>query len=252
MINWEGLYSKLLEEKQNMGGENHHVVPRHDGGKDEHGIVSLSRRYHILAHYIRYRWLRQSGDRVAYRMMNGQLKNPMHDDQLKAKHKALMQTPEQREKYRKPKSAEAKQALSQARKKYVGSLEDTRVMTQHMQTAEAREKRRLSRIQSHKKNPAKVLERAAKAGLTRKEKNKLLTQEEKKIKYGSPTVTNGRWKGYLVIEKGMDKQIYDTIKQAAEELKLAYSTLLNAIQRGTGTEKSILHGTNIYLTKNLE
>tara|TARA_R110000868_G_C10690340_1_gene748242 strand:+ start:46 stop:804 length:759 start_codon:yes stop_codon:yes gene_type:complete len=252
MINWENLYTLLLETKQSLEGEQHHVLPKHAGGRDEDGIVRLSRRYHILAHYLRYRWLGAQGDRVAFKMMSGQLKNPMHDALIKAKHKKIMQTPEQREKYKKPKSAETKEALSQARKKYVSALESTLVMTHHMQTPEIIEKRRLSIIEGNKQNPERVLERAARVGQARKEKNKLLSAEELKAQYGSPTVTNGKWRGYVVIEKHGTREIYETIKQAAQVLNLAYSTMLNAIKKGTGTEKSILYGTTIYLSKDIK
>jgi hypothetical protein len=76
MINWELLYNKLLETKSAETGEKHHIVPKHDGGKDEDGLVILERKHHILAHYIRFRWKGQVGDRVAYKMMSGQETNP--------------------------------------------------------------------------------------------------------------------------------------------------------------------------------
>jgi len=252
MIDWQKLYNVLLETKQSLEGEQHHIIPRHAGGKDENGIVRLPRRYHVLAHYIRYRWLQEQGDRVAFKMMSGQLKNPMHDTLIKAKHKSIMQTPEQRQKYKKPKSPETREALSQARKRYVSGLENTQVMTQHMQTPEIIEKRRLSIVEGNKQNPGRVLERAARAGQARKEKNKLLSAEELKAQYGSPTITNGKWRGYVVIEKHGTREIYETIKQAAQVLNLAYSTMLNAIKKGTGTEKSILYGTTIYLSKDIK
>lgn len=251
MIDWQNLYSTLLETKQSTVGEKHHNKPKHDGGTDEDGLTTLPRRYHILAHYIRYRWLGQLGDKLAFRMMTGQLVNPMHDESVKKKHREIMQTPEQRRKYSKPKTEQTKKAFSTARKKYVATLEDPGVLTQHMRNAESREKARLKRIENNKKNPERVLERAARAGLTRREKNKELTVEELKARYGSPSITNGKWKGYLVIEKDNTKVVFNTIKEAAQNLNMAYSTLLNAIKRGTGTEKTQLYGTSVYLTKTI-
>jgi hypothetical protein len=71
MINWELLYNKLLETKSAETGEKHHIVPKHDGGKDEDGIVILERKHHILAHYIRFRWKGQIYDKKAATLMSG-------------------------------------------------------------------------------------------------------------------------------------------------------------------------------------
>ena len=92
---------------------------------------------------------------------------------------------------------------------------------------------------------------AKKIALVLQENNKKLTPEQLKQRYGSPTVTNGKWKGYVVIEKEGSTAIFETIKIAAQELKIGYSTLLQAIKRGTGTNRSILHNATIYLKKEL-
>jgi hypothetical protein len=251
MIDWESLYSKLLVEKQNTSGERHHIKPRYEGGTDEDGIVVLSRRYHILAHFIRYRWLKGYGDRVAYKIMSGQVKNPMHDEELKAKHKALMQTEEQRKKYTYAKSEETKSKFKKARKEYIKTLPDLRILTVQMQTPEVVAKRKEAIVKYNRENPEKVKTRAQKAHQTLQENNKKLTPEQLKQRYGSPTVTNGKWKGYVVIEKEGSTAIFETIKIAAQELKIGYSTLLQAIKRGTGTNRSILHNATIYLKKEL-
>jgi hypothetical protein len=83
MVNWENLYNKLVTEKAIIDGEKHHIVPKHSGGKDEDGIVILERRYHILAHYIRWRWKKEIGDKAAYQIMRGQIINPMLDPEMK-------------------------------------------------------------------------------------------------------------------------------------------------------------------------
>jgi len=251
MIDWESLYNRLLEVKKSEIGEKHHVVPRYAGGTDADGIVVLPRRYHILAHFIRYRWLRGYGDRVAYKIMSSQLVNPMHDPELKAKHKALMQTEEQREKRAYPKSEETKKKFKEAREKYIGNLSDARALTAQMQTPDVVEKRRIAIKKYNRENPERVKIRAQKSAQTIKEKNQHLTSEELKQRYGSPTVTNGKWKGYVVVEKEGKTLVFETIKIAAQELKLGYNTLLQAIKRGTGTNRSILYNATIYLKKEL-
>jgi hypothetical protein len=251
MIDWESLYIKLLVEKQGTSGERHHVKPRYEGGTDEDGIVVLPRRYHILAHFIRYRWLRGYGDRVAYKIMSGQVKNPMHDDELKAKHKALMQTQEQRQKYAYVKSEETKNKFKEARKNYIKTLPDLRVLTLHMQTPDVIAKRGIAIKKYNLKNPEKVKARAERTSRTIKERNKKLTSEQLKQQYRSPTVTNGKWRGYVVVEKEGKTQIFETIKIASQKLNIGYTTLLQAIKRGTGTSRSILHNATIYLKKEL-
>lgn len=251
MIDWESLYNRLLEVKKSDIGERHHVVPRYAGGTDEDGIVVLPRRYHILAHFIRYRWLGGYGDRVAYKIMSSQLTNPMHDPELKAKHKALMQTEEQRIKYAYPKSEETKKKFRESRKKYIETLSDVRILTAHMQTREVIEKRREKVKEYVKNNPEKVKLTRQKAAQTVRENNKKLTSEQLKQRYGSPTITNGKWKGYVVIEKEGSTLIFDTIKIASKELKVGYNTLLQAIKKGTGTKRSILYGATIYLKKEI-
>jgi hypothetical protein len=83
MIDWQSLYKKLLVDKKCLQGERHHIIPKHDGGTDLDGIVILERRYHILAHYIRWRWKKQAGDKIAYKIMKGQIINPMLDPESK-------------------------------------------------------------------------------------------------------------------------------------------------------------------------
>jgi len=251
MIDWESLYNRLLEVKKSEIGEKHHVVPRYAGGTDADGIVVLPRRYHILAHFIRYRWLKGYGDRVAYKIMSSQLVNPMHDPELKAKHKALMQTEEQRKKYAYPKSEETREKFKEARKKYIETLPDIRTLTTQMQTPDVIKKRRIAIKKYNKENPERVKVRAQKSAQTIKERNQHLTSEELKQRYRSPTVTNGKWKGYVVVEKEGKTLVFETIKIAAQELKLGYNTLLQAIKRGTGTNRSILYNATIYLKKEL-
>ena len=183
--------------------------------------------------------------------MSGQVKNPMHDEGLKAKHKALMQTEEQRKKYTYAKSEETKSKFRESRKKYIDTLPDLRILTIQMQTPDVIAKRGKAIRKYNQENPEKVKARAERTGRTVKERNKKLTPEQLKQRYGSPTITNGKWKGYVVIEKEGITQIFETIKIASQELKVGYNTLLQAIKQGTGTSRSILHNATIYLKKEL-
>jgi len=93
-MDYQSLYFKLLRERECIDGELHHVIPRHDGGTDEDGLVRLNRRNHTLAHYIRYRWLKQPADYVAYRLMLGLKENAMKIPYYRAKHKESVQKTE--------------------------------------------------------------------------------------------------------------------------------------------------------------
>ena len=86
MINWEALYFKLLKKESEVG-ELHHIIPRHTGIIDS-VTVRLKYSDHTLAHYIRWRWLKEKGDYVAYKM---RMRNPLHkigDNEAPAKHRS--------------------------------------------------------------------------------------------------------------------------------------------------------------------
>jgi len=143
MIKWNELYYKLLEVKSSNKGEKHHVVPKHDGGLDEDGLILLERRYHTLAHYIRYRWKKQNGDKVAYRMMLGQILNPMHDQGMLEKHKEFMQSRERKEVARKQalkywNEPNIRAKIIKNRQEYIDNLETTKSLTQHLNTPEGK------------------------------------------------------------------------------------------------------------------
>jgi hypothetical protein len=155
MIKWEKLYYRLLEVKNSNQGEKHHVVPKHDGGLDKDGLVLLERRYHTLAHYIRYKWKGQNGDKVAYKMMLGQVLNPMHDQGMLKKHREFMQSRERRElarkqaleKWNKP---EIRSKFLKNRQIYIDNLESTEKLTQHLNTPEGKVKARIKQREYYK------------------------------------------------------------------------------------------------------
>ena len=78
MINWEELYY-LVCEKISENGHEHHIIPQHTGLEDN-TTVKLSFRDHVLAHYIRYKWLHEKGDRMAVQILIRK-KIPKFDDE---------------------------------------------------------------------------------------------------------------------------------------------------------------------------
>jgi hypothetical protein len=150
MINWELLYESLLKVKVSPEGEKHHSVPKHDGGTDEDGIVLLDRRYHTLAHYIRYRWKKQLGDKVAYQMMLGQTLNPMHDKEVLEQHRKYMKSEKRREIARKKAlenwaNLDIRNKKIDGRRKYINSLETLSTLTKHLNTPENKQKSKIAR-----------------------------------------------------------------------------------------------------------
>jgi hypothetical protein len=150
MINWEKLYNNLLIKKISINGEKHHIVPKHDGGKNKDGIVILERRYHILAHYIRWRWKKQVGDKCAYKIMHGQIKNPMHDEEIRSYTMEIINNMVKDENYIIKKSQqikdrwnnkESREVILNGRRDWINS-EDNRIkLTNRLNTVTAKEKR---------------------------------------------------------------------------------------------------------------
>nr|ALO21403.1 putative HNH homing endonuclease [Golenkinia longispicula] len=63
----------LLSKNPKLYLEIHHILPRHAGGEDsQENLVKLTFEDHILAHYIRWVFLKNPKDRYAYRMMSTQ------------------------------------------------------------------------------------------------------------------------------------------------------------------------------------
>lgn len=79
MINWEGIYNRLVAERgfdqkpENIYTELHHIIPRYlGGGNEKENLVRLSLKDHIIAHYVLWRWKGNQQDKVAYLMKGGQ------------------------------------------------------------------------------------------------------------------------------------------------------------------------------------
>lgn len=213
MINWERLYYKLLENKKHTIGENHHVIPKHDGGTDGDGIVKLPRRYHILGHFIRYKWKKQVGDKVSYLAMSGQITNPMHNSEMKKYHAEVMKSKKVKLIHSKAQQKAWNDSIKRnnliiGRQKWIDSLPDKKILTTHMQTEQVKEKRNKSRkkyLQKVNKNILKQI--GLKAAKTKKER---FTDEQIRIMHSNPGKLNGKWKGYFIIEKNGIKEVFET------------------------------------------
>lgn len=70
MINWEELYWKLCDTRKEIGVpiHKHHLYPRFINHENK-DTVKLSFRNHVLAHYIRYRWLLDKKDRLSVQIL---------------------------------------------------------------------------------------------------------------------------------------------------------------------------------------
>ena len=244
MINWELLYNNLLEVKQSEKGERHHTTPIHDGGFDS-VLVTLPRRYHTLAHYIRYRWKGQAGDLTAYRMMSGQQQNPMHNDLMREKHAKAVNKVE----YKLKKSKAIKQRWSNptdrsrliaARQEWINGLDDKKTLTQHLQSESVKEKRKNSIRAYAKNNAEKIKDRATRVAAKTKVKNSTLTEDELKVKYGRGSgVNNPKWRGFVRLEDSNGNvRMFNSIKEMVEETKITlfvvhkYKNTNNHIKKG--------------------
>jgi|TARA_R110002167_G_C12425661_1_gene629314 hypothetical protein len=77
---YTSIYNKLVLEgrnnkvfyKKGSGLEKHHIVPTHAGGLDEESNYTyLTRRHHIIAHYLLWKMYKMNGDKWALCRMSG-------------------------------------------------------------------------------------------------------------------------------------------------------------------------------------
>ena len=184
MIKWDVLYNHLIQSKRSEIGELHHITPKHMNGSDDvTNLVRLTHRYHILAHYILYRWKRQLGDKIAYSMMSGRISNPMHDDEIRKYHKQIMNTINVKTKIsvsqkKRFSDISERKKVSEHRKKYINSLPDKNILTLHMQTPECRKKSHETNLRIRKENPEYFSEIGKRASAATKETNKHRSKSE--------------------------------------------------------------------------
>ena len=216
-MNWESLYYKLINERICSNGERHHIIPKSLGGSDDSdNIVILSHRNHTLAHYIRYRWLGEYQDRVAYKMMCGQLDNPMFDSDLYSKFVERMQSKEIREmhsisateywKDQTNRDNQSERRLNWISKNNISGDD----LTKHLNTPEMIERNKGNFKKWKDANPDKYEISRKKAHKTTLENNKNRTAAELKSIYSRGSgISNPNWGGYVIITNGKESLVYD-------------------------------------------
>jgi hypothetical protein len=226
MINWESLYYKLLIEKVEETGERHHVIPRHAGGLDKDGLVTLSHKNHVIAHYIRWRWKGEIGDLASYKLMGGQEKNPMHIPELVQRIIEISNNPIYIEQKRKEAIArwenpEIRERYITGRNRYIDSLEDKSILAKHLHTDEHK-KRGVERIkQWMANNPDKFKECIDKGKQTQLEKIKKMTPDQLKERFGHPGDKNPNWECYYVIFKDDIETIFESQAHLLRETNIS-------------------------------
>lgn len=254
MINWEKLYYQILIERVSIKGEKHHVIPKHDDGVDGDGIVVLEHKDHCLAHYIRWRWKGQIGDKVAYTMMSEQQINPMFIPEMVDKVKDTMNSTEQKERASKTqiknwKDPEYRNKTINGRKKYFNSLEDKSILTSHMKECY---KNRIGVYPEWMKDKEKFDNAIEKMVETNKYNYSLLTEEEKKEKFKNNIgINNPKWKGYYIVDNGENKMIFETSAELIKNTGLGMSTLCKYVNSGNKIKYGCLGGYLITRIKNL-
>ena len=138
------IYDNLVEkgkalkeqwEPVGSGLERHHIIPRHQGGTDdESNFAYLTRREHIIAHFLLWKINGHDGDRTAYKMMKGVTCYP---SRLGAKH-----------------TEETKQRMSELHKKRYEDLEYRASMKKRYEDPEYRAKQSKSK-KKYWSDPAK-------------------------------------------------------------------------------------------------
>jgi len=243
MINWEKIYNRFLNERAEEFGEKHHIIPRHSGGKDEDGIVILSHNNHVIAHYIRWRWKKEFGDFMAYKMMSGQTKNPMHIPEMIDKIKDIANQPERIEQkrleaYDRWNNPIIKQKYLNGRRKFIDSLDDKSILAKHLHTDEHKQKGVERITKWMKNNPEKFKESCEKGREKRLENIKRLTPEQLKDQFGRPGDKNPNWECYYIIFKDGVENIFDSQAHLIKETKISR----NAVNKYKNTDIIIPRG----------
>jgi hypothetical protein len=233
MIDWELLYNKLLVDKESMSGDKHHSIPKHDGGINSN-IIRLERRYHILAHYIRYRWKNQLGDALACKILGKTIF-------ITRKQLSLLAIDTW-------KNPTIRKARITGRALWINTLEDKKTLTKHMLTDKCKTKKTISYRNYIESNPDKIQKRVQKTANTNKAQNQNLTELELSLKYGRGSgINNPKWRGYLVLESKIgDKQVFDSIQEGVQKTGLtiwmvrAYMNTDIALKKGSFKDYKIL------------
>jgi hypothetical protein len=272
MINWENLYNKIIKDKISLNGEKHHVIPKHDGGKDSDGIVILERRYHILAHYIRWRWKKQLGDKISYQMMRGQVINPMLDPETKKYImgiiNSMINNPEYIE-YRKNKQKELwnnneyREKTIRGRKEWIKKGNNRYKLAERINTKDARDKANKSLKKYYDtintdvlKYRAKKIKETINKKYSKKEVSSWSSQVgEKNGMFGKGHLISGeksgKWNGYKYI---VEKQTGETeeflgISNICYKMKISSVTVNNYVNTNKQLVRGNLKGCKIFSVK---
>jgi hypothetical protein len=237
-MNWKGIYESLINKaKMEMRSKNedcyyerHHIIPKHLGGNnDTENLVLLTFREHILAHYLLWRIHGKEGDRLMYKLRNGQKEE---SQRLRVElavrsnrnggrgfsnwkgDKHPMKNPEK-----------VVQMLDSKRKKYEGKL----------MSEEAR-KKWYNNLNERMKAMAKDPEIQEKRSKKIKEINSTLTSEEFLLKYNNSGENNGNFgwiKGYYeVIDPNGNTKKYESQEEIIKGLNISQSFLVRNRNKG--------------------
>ena len=261
MINWEKLYYKLLNERSEKSGEKHHVIPKHAGGLNEDGLVILSHKNHVVAHYIRWRWKGEIGDLAAYRLMGGQEKNPMHIPEMKERIMSKIRETSNDPMYIEKKRQEAydrwddpkmREKYVTGRNRYIESLDDKSVVAKHIHTDEHK-KRGVKRITEWmNNNPDKFKESSGKGRQTQLENIKKMTPEQLKERFSMPGDKNPNWECYYIIFKEGTEVKFESQAHLLRETKISRLAVNKYKDTDIEIPRGKLKGYKIKTTKILE
>lgn len=261
MINWEKLYYKLLEERSEEKGEKHHVIPRHAGGSDDDGIVILSHKNHVMAHYIRWRWKGEIGDLAAYRLMGGQEKNPMHIPELKEKIMSkireinsdpILIEKKRQKAYARWENPEMRNKYITSRNRYIESLDDKSILAKHLHTDEHKKKGVERITEWMKNNPDKFKESTRKGKQKQLENIKKMTPEQLKERFGLPGDKNPNWECYYVIFKDGEERVFESQYHLLKETRISRLAVNKYKDTDMMIPRGKLKGYKIKTTKILE
>ena len=252
MINWESLYYHLLETKQvkeGKIGEKHHILPKHDGGDKNSPTVTLKHRDHMLAHYIRYRWKNQLGDRLAYKMMSGQVVNPMHDPEALLQHRAYMKSDKVRANSSKSLKASwsnpvIAQKLKNSRKQYIDNLENTNMLTRHLQSKEVKKKAQESLKVYRDTVDRRILSKIGKKAATTL-KTRYTSEEISKWR-SQPGSSNSKWKGSYSIDNGIEEIKFETKVDLQKKMRVDFYVIDKYANTGKPVKMGNLKGYKIH------
>lgn len=241
-------------------GERHHIIPKHSGGTDYDGMVILSHKDHTLAHYIRWRWKKESGDLAAYVIMSGQEKNPMNipgvrEDLIK-KIKEYSNAPEYKEKRRQEavirwNNEDIRNKYMQGKSRYIKSLSDKSIIAKHLHTEEHK-KKGVERIKRWmEENPEKHRESINKGKETRINNIKKLTSEELKSRFGNPGNTNPNWECYYIIFKDGIETVFESQAHLLREVSISRIAVNKYKDTDVEIPRGKLKGYKIKTTKTL-